>query len=121
MPAFWSRTSPVAAPLRLDAPEAIARFERVRRATGVDAGMLVVNPIPVEAEIPEAAMAEVIARAQQDADAQGVSGKEVTPYLLQRVLELTDGRSLDSNIALVENNARLAARIAVALARTAAA
>lgn len=116
MPAFWSRTSPVAAPLRLDSPEAIARFERTRRAAGMDGGLLVANPIPEAAEIPEQEMAGVIAQAQADADARGVSGKHVTPYLLQRVLELTDGRSLESNIALVEHNARLAARIAVALA-----
>jgi len=116
MPAFWSRTSPVGAPLRLDTPEAIARFERARRELGADSGMLIANPIPEAAEIPEVEMAGVIAQAQQDADARGVSGKKVTPYLLQRVLELTDGRSLESNIALVEHNARLAARIAVALA-----
>ena len=116
MPAFWSRTSPVAAPLRLDTPEAIARFERTRRSAGMDGGMLIANPIPEAAEIPEQEMAGVIAQAQADADARGISGKHVTPYLLQRVLELTDGRSLESNIALVEHNARLAARIAVALA-----
>lgn len=116
MPAFWSRTSPIAAPLRLDTPEAIARFERARRALGADSGMLIANPIPEDAEIPENEMAGVIAQAQQDADARGVSGKKVTPYLLQRVLELTDGRSLESNIALVQHNARLAAKIAVALA-----
>ncbi len=116
MPAFWSRTSPVTAPLRLDTPEAIARFERTRRSAGMDGGMLIANPIPEAAEIPEQEMAGVIAQAQADADARGISGKHVTPYLLQRVLELTDGRSLESNIALVEHNARLAARIAVALA-----
>ena len=116
MPAFWSRTSPIASPLRLDTPEAIARFERARRALGADSGMLIANPIPEAAEIPENEMAGVLVQAQQDADARGVSGKKVTPFLLQRVLELTDGRSLESNIALVENNARLAARIAVALA-----
>jgi len=117
LPAFWSRSSAIAAPLRLDSPEAIARFERARRSLGADVGgMLVANPVPEEAEIPAAAMAGVIARAQRDARDAGVAGKDVTPYLLQRILELTDGRSLATNVVLVEHNARLGARIAVALA-----
>lgn len=116
MPAFWSRTSPVAAPLRLDTAAAVARFERARRALGVVGGLLVANPIPEADEIPEREMAGVIAQAQRDAAARGVAGKQVTPFLLGRVLELTDGRSLESNIALVQHNARLAARIAVELA-----
>jgi len=122
LPAFWSRSSPVASPLRLDSPEAIARFERTRRSlaatNGIGApigGMLVTNPVPEDAEIAASEMAGVIARAQADAAAAGVSGKEVTPFLLARILELTDGRSLVTNIALVEHNARLAARVAVAL------
>ncbi|OJX70605.1 MAG: pseudouridine-5-phosphate glycosidase [Micrococcales bacterium 73-13] len=117
LPAFWSRDSGLAAPLRLDSPEAIARFERTRRA--IDAGVggvLVANPVPAAAEIPAAEMAVTIGRAQADAAAAGVRGKDVTPFLLQRILELTDGRSLATNIALVEHNARLAARIAAALA-----
>lgn len=115
MPAFWSRSSRFAAPLRLDDPAAIARFFRTRVALGLEGGMLVANPVPAESEIAEAEMAGHIARAQADATAQGVSGKAVTPYLLGRILELTGGRSLATNIALVENNARLAARIAIAL------
>jgi len=117
LPAFWSRASGVESPIRLDTPEAIAHFERTRRAIGGDiGGMLITNPVPAEAEIPAAEMAVTIAQAQADAEALGVRGKEVTPYLLQRILELTDGRSLVTNIALVEHNARLAARIAIALA-----
>jgi len=117
LPAFWSRTSTVESPIRLDTPEAIAHFERTRRAVGGGiGGMLVTNPVPAEAEIPLQEMAVTIARAQADANAAGVHGKDVTPYLLQRILELTDGRSLATNIALVEHNARLATRIAVALA-----
>ncbi len=117
VPAFWSRTSPIPAPLRLDSPEAIAGFERTRRAIGGDiGGMLVANPVPEAAEIPADEMAGWIALAQADAEQAGVSGKDVTPFLLQRILELTGGRSLATNIALVEHNAHLAARIAVALA-----
>ncbi len=78
--------------------------------------MLVANPVPAESEIPAGEMAGFIAAAQADAAAAGITGKAVTPYLLQRELELTAGRSLVTNIALVEHNARLAARIAVALA-----
>lgn len=117
MPAFWSRTSPHRAPLRLDHPEEIARLQKVRRNLGLAGGMLVANPVPAEAEIPEDEMEAVIARAVAEADRRGVAGKAVTPFLLSHIVELTQGRSLRTNIALVENNARLAARIAVALAR----
>ncbi|MVA97648.1 pseudouridine-5-phosphate glycosidase [Nitratireductor sp. CAU 1489] len=114
MPAFWSRRSPHAAPLRLDTPEAIAGFFETRGALGLGGGMLVANPVPTEHEIPADEMAGFIAAAQADAEAEAVSGKAVTPFLLARILELTGGRSLATNIALVENNARLAARIAAA-------
>lgn len=112
MPAFWSRTSPYPAPLRLDDPAAIARFHQTRAELGVSGGMLVANPVPEDAEIPADEMAVHIAAAQAEVDKKGVSGKAVTPYLLARILELTAGASLATNIALVENNARLAARIA---------
>lgn len=115
MPAFWSRTSPFPAPLRLDSAEAIARFQRTRSRLGIAGGMLIANPVPKEAEIPADAMAVHIAAAQAELDKKGVTGKAVTPYLLSRMLDLTDGSSLATNIALVENNARLAARIAKAL------
>lgn len=117
MPAFWSRHSPFAAPLRLDSAEAIARFQRTREALGITGGMLVANPVPLDAEIPAADMQRHIDAAQAAAQENGVSGKAVTPFLLAKILELTDGASLKTNIALVENNARLAARIALALAR----
>lgn len=116
MPAFWSRQSPYPAPLRLDDPQAIAAFFRTRRELGLDGGMLVANPVPAESEIPAEEMAQYIETAQRMADEKGVSGKAVTPFLLATILELTAGRSLVTNIALVENNARLAARIAAALA-----
>lgn len=115
MPAFWSRTSPFAAPLRLDDAASIARFHRARATLGISGGMLVANPVPAEDEIAAEAMAAHIAVAQGNATRDGVSGKAVTPYLLSRILELTGGASLKTNIALVENNARLAARIAAAL------
>jgi pseudouridine-5'-phosphate glycosidase len=112
MPAFWSRSSPYKAPLRLDEPAAIARFFETRRALGLTGGMLVANPVGAEHEIAFDRMAVQIAAAQQAAEKDGVAGKAVTPYLLAKILELTEGASLTTNIALVENNARLAARIA---------
>jgi pseudouridine-5'-phosphate glycosidase len=115
MPAFWSRQSPFAAPLRLGTAEAIADFFKTRRALGTDGGMLIANPVPEADEIPADVMAGHIEAAQQAAEEQRISGKAVTPFLLSRILELTGGASLKTNIALVENNARLAARIAKAL------
>jgi pseudouridine-5'-phosphate glycosidase len=115
MPAFWSRQSPYRAPLRVDDPESIARLFSTRRALGLDGGMLVANPVPESDEIPAERMASYIEAAQKAAVAERISGKAVTPFLLAKLLELTDGASLKTNMALVENNARLAARIARAL------
>lgn len=114
-PAFWSATSPLKAPLRMDSPALIADAHRMRQALGLPGGQLVANPIPRSDEIPASELAPIIARAQGDADTHGIRGKDVTPYLLQRIFELTDGRSLTANIALVRNNAILAAQIAQAL------
>ena len=116
LPAFWSRQSKFPIPLQLNDAKSIAQFEIARRNLSNHGGMLVCNPIPVEAEIVAEIMAGFIKAAQADADQNGVSGKAVTPYLLKRIFELTGGASLKANIALVENNARLAARIAVELA-----
>jgi pseudouridine-5'-phosphate glycosidase len=115
-PAFWSRDSGLPAPLRMDDPAAIARAHKMRAALGLPGGQLVANPIPAADEIASEALAPLIAQAQAEAEAQGIAGKSVTPFLLQRLFELTEGRTLASNIALVLNNARLAARIATALA-----
>ncbi len=115
-PAFWSRSSGLPSPLRMDRPEDIARSHRMRAALGLPGGQLVANPIPAEAEIPRGDLAPVIAQALDEAEARGIAAKAVTPFLLQRIFELTDGRSLAANIALVLNNARLAAAIARELA-----
>ena len=116
-PAFWSRDSGLACPLRMDREDQIARAHRLRAALGIAGGQLVVNPIPAAAEIPRAEIAPVIDAAVAQAEAEGISGKEVTPFLLARVLDATQGRSLEANVALVEHNARLAARLALALTR----
>ncbi|MEP4038663.1 pseudouridine-5'-phosphate glycosidase [Pseudophaeobacter sp.] len=115
-PAFWSAQSDLMAPLRMDSAAEIARAQITRSAMGLPGGQLIANPIPHEAEIAAEVLAPVIAQAQSEADAQGVSGKAVTPFLLQRIFELTEGRSLTANIALVRNNARLAAEIAKEMA-----
>jgi pseudouridine-5'-phosphate glycosidase len=114
-PAFWSATSPLAAPLRMDDPAQIAKAHRMRGLMGLPGGQLIANPIPASDEIPAQELAPIIAQAQSEAEAKGISGKGVTPFLLARIFDLTDGRSLTANIALVRNNARLAARIAKAL------
>ena len=111
-PAFWSARSPLDAPLRMDTPTRIARAHVMRSQLGLQGGQLVANPIPKADEIPLETMLPVIAQATQDATNHGVAGKAVTPFLLQRIFELTEGRSLTANIALVRNNARLAAEIA---------
>ncbi|WP_283967743.1 pseudouridine-5'-phosphate glycosidase [Tritonibacter sp. AK171] len=116
-PAFWSATSDLSAPLRIDSAADIARAHFLRGALELPGGQLVANPIPAEEQIPAEDLAPIIAQAQSEADAQGVTGKDVTPFLLQRIFELTEGRSLEANIALVRNNARLAAEIAKELAR----
>ena len=115
-PAFWSRGSGLQAPLRMDSAAEIAAAHRMRGLLGLRGGQLVANPIPAEAEIARAEMLPAIETALAEAEAQGIAAKAVTPFLLARIFELTEGRSLTANIALVMNNARLAAAIARELA-----
>lgn len=114
-PAFWSASSAFRAPLRMDEAATIARAHKMRRALAVQGGQLVANPIPRDAEIARSEIDPMIARALRDAETHNITGKDVTPYLLQRIYELTEGRSLAANIALVLNNARLGAEIARAM------
>lgn len=115
VPAFWSRTSGLKSPYRLDTAAEFARLIRARQLFGDHGGVLVANPVPVEAEIPQAEMAGYIDAAIAEAARRDIRGKDVTPFVLALIFELTKGRSLVTNIALVRNNARLAAGIAVAL------
>lgn len=115
LPAFWSRRSGLASPLRIDEAENIARSHATRRAMGLAGGQLVANPIPAADEIGFAEMQIAVETASGDAETKGVKGKAVTPFLLSRIYDLTAGRSLTANIALMLNNARLAAEIAVEL------
>ena len=114
-PAFWSRESGIAAPLRLDTVADVAELIRLQRALGYGGGLLVANPVPRDAELSRADIGAHIERAVAEALAAGITGKAVTPYLLDRLNTLTSGRSLTTNVALVKNNAALAARIAVEL------
>ncbi len=114
-PAFWSRSSGLPAPLRLDTAAEIARAHATRAALGVAGGQLIANPIPVADEIPRAEIDQAIAIALADAETQDITGKAVTPFLLDRIYHLTEGRSLTANVSLALNNARLAARIAAEL------
>ncbi|HVY52767.1 MAG TPA: pseudouridine-5'-phosphate glycosidase [Devosia sp.] len=113
-PAFWTRSSGHPVDHRLDTAEAVAALLDAQIRLGLG-GILVANPIRPEDALDPDMIAGTIDQAVADADRQGIARKALTPFLLARIVELTGGRSLVSNIALVENNARVAAEIAVAL------
>ena len=115
-PAFYSRSSGLPVPARAETPEEIAAILAARWRLSARGGVLVANPIPVADEIPSDRIQGHIAAALQEAAARGIAGKEVTPFLLAHLRDLTQGESQRANVALVLNNARLAARIARALA-----
>jgi pseudouridylate synthase len=114
-PAFWTRSSGRRADRRYDSPEAIAAVIDMQVSLGLG-GVLVANPIPETAALDPQDIEATIAAAIRDAEAEGIGQNALTPYLLKRIFELTEGRSLVANIALVEHNAAVAAQIAVALA-----
>jgi len=111
-PSFYSRSSGHPAPMRVDSAAEVAAMMRAKWDLGLRGGVVVANPIPPEDEIPAPEIDTVISQALAEADQQGIRGKDVTPYLLARIVELTDGASLTANIALVRANARLGAAIA---------
>ncbi|UWQ22545.1 pseudouridine-5'-phosphate glycosidase [Jannaschia sp. W003] len=113
-PAFYTRDSGCASPERLDTSEQIAAVRAATRATGLGTGMLVANPIPEAHALPAEEIGAEIDAALRAAEAEGVRGKDVTPFLLGRLNAVTEGRALGANVELVLSNARLAARIAVA-------
>ncbi len=116
LPAFYSVHSGLSVDYRMDTPEEIARTFRASQEMGLRGGMLVTNPIPAEYAMDDAVINRAIDQAVAESAAQGIHGKEITPFLLARVAELTGGDSLESNIQLVCNNARLAAAVAKAYA-----
>ncbi|HRI40055.1 MAG TPA: pseudouridine-5'-phosphate glycosidase [Bacteroidia bacterium] len=113
-PSFYSRGSGFQSPLRLDSPDAIARFLRAKWDLELNGSALIANPIPSEQEFPFAEMEQHIRAALDAAERQGIRGKSTTPFLLKYIADATGGDSLASNIALVKNNAALGARIATA-------
>lgn len=116
LPSFYTRTSGLRIDRRCDTPAEVAAIVRAQRALGLPTGALVTVPVPVADELPAAEAEAAIAQALAEADARGVQGKDVTPFLLARVSELTGAKSQRANIALLMNNARVAAQIAVVLA-----
>lgn len=115
-PAFYSRSSGLKTSARADSPQEIARLAQAHWELGLDSAILVVNPPPLEAALPPQEVNVFIQQALDEGQAQGVHGQAVTPFLLRRVSELSAGASLRANLALLRNNARLAAQIAAALA-----
>lgn len=114
-PAFYSRKSPYSVDYRIDSPQDIARMIRVKRDLNLQGGVVIANPVPEADALEETAINDVITKALQEASDHNITGKKVTPFLLDKVKQLTQGRSLQTNIALVKNNARVGARIAVQL------
>jgi len=115
LPAFYCRSSKFSVDYQLNTPEEIASVINVKRSCGLSGGMLIANPIPEEYAMPEDTIHQCIEAALLDAEKQNVRGKAVTPFLLDRIKVLTKGESLNANIQLVLNNARLGAKIAAAL------
>ena len=115
-PAFYTRDSGFGVDYRLDTPEAVAQLLKLKWDLGLEGGVLLANPVPAADEMSERDVTTAIGRALAELDDEGVGGKAVTPYLLSRIVELTQGESLRTNIALVKNNAHVAAQLALALA-----
>lgn len=112
LPAFYSRTSPFRVDYRLDSVEEIAQFLETKWKLGLNGGVVIANPVPKEEELEESYITAIIEQALKEAEKQHITGKAVTPFLLDRVKTLTGGKSLQANIALVKNNAALAADLA---------
>jgi len=115
-PSFYSRSSGHASPMRVDGAEEVAAVMRHKWRLGLRGGVVVANPIPEADEIPADRIGVIIEQALADMEERGIHGKDATPYLLGRIVEITGGESLAANIALVRNNARFGAAVATAYA-----
>jgi pseudouridine-5'-phosphate glycosidase len=113
-PAFYSRESGLGVSHKLDQPNQIVEFAQAHWKAGLQSAVLVANPVPATAAIPKAQMEPIIERASNEAREKKIHGKELTPFLLQRISDLTKGESMKTNLSLLLNNARLAAQIAKA-------
>jgi pseudouridine-5'-phosphate glycosidase len=117
MPAFYTRRSGLAVDARVESADEVALIARVARALQTKSALLVTAPVPIEAEVSEKILQNVLETALREAEAKQITGRELTPFLLARMSEASGGATLKANIALLENNARLAAEIAVALSQ----
>ena len=115
MPAFFARSSGLPVDVRVDTPAEVADIIKAQQTLAMANGLLVTVPVPAAYAADPSAMEDAITQATQEADAQGIHGKESTPWLLTRVVELTEGESMRANMALLQNNGRVAGQIAVAL------
>jgi pseudouridine-5'-phosphate glycosidase len=115
-PAFYSRDGGLPVDARVDSPEEVAAIVKARDGFGLHAALLVVVPVPVDDELPRDQAEKAIAQAVRSADERGIQGAKLTPFLLASIAELTEGRSVRANHSLLVNNARVAARIALAMA-----
>jgi len=112
MPAFYARKSGLPVDARCDSPEEVAQLFRTQRDLGMATALLVTVPVPAAAEVPDALLNKILNESLGDADRSNVTGRDLTPFLLARMAELSNGATLRANIALLENNARVAAQIA---------
>ena len=113
LPAFWSSDSPFISPLSLDKPSLIAKSHELRKKLGLSGGQLVANPISKKDQIPFETIEPIIMEAVKSANEQNIIAKEVTPFVLSQINQLTKGKALLANIALIKNNAKLASKIAL--------
>ena len=117
LPAFYTRASEFPLQIRADKPETVADMLHAKWDLGLQGGAVIANPIPEADAMEESFINGIIKTALDEANANGIAGKDVTPFMLGKVKELTDGKSLDANIALVKHNAVIGAQIAVAFNR----
>ena len=117
MPAFYARRSGLPVDLRCDSPEEVSHLFKTQRDLGIASALLIAVPVPAEAEVPHEILNRILDESLRDAEDSNITGREVTPFLLARMAERSEGATLRANIALLENNARVAARIASELSQ----
>ena len=113
LPAFWSSDSPFASPLSLDDPSSIAKSHEIRKRLGLSGGQLIANPIPKADQIPFETIEPIVIEAVKLANEKNIIAKDLTPFILSKINQLSKGESLLANIALIKNNAKLASKIAL--------
>jgi pseudouridine-5'-phosphate glycosidase len=117
MPAFYSRASGLPIDVRCDSPDEVVEIYQAQRELGLSSALLVTVPVPPELEVESALLEKVLADSLEQAEREKIAGRDVTPFLLARMAERSEGATLRANIALLENNARVAAQISSAVAR----